>query len=83
MLGYVAHMWVDTASGVGVVAFANGFRGAWWLGEGALAIATGRRPPEPEPPTAEAAHRRRHVPARSGPPTSAAIAATTRGFRRS
>jgi hypothetical protein len=54
MLGYVAHMWVDTASGVGVVAFANGFRGARWLAEGALAIATGRQPPEPEPPTAEA-----------------------------
>jgi hypothetical protein len=47
MLGYVSYMWADTAAGVGVVAFANGFRGAWWLGEGALAIATGREPPVP------------------------------------
>lgn len=54
MLGYVAHMWVDTGSEVGVVAFANGFRGAWWLGEGALAIATGRQAPDPEPPAAKA-----------------------------
>jgi len=54
MLGYVAYMWVDTAAEVGVVAFANGFRGAWWLGEGALAIATGREPPDPAQPVAEA-----------------------------
>jgi CubicO group peptidase (beta-lactamase class C family) len=54
MLGYVAHMRVDTASGLGVVAFANGFAGAWALGEGALAIATGREPelPPDEPPAA-------------------------------
>jgi hypothetical protein len=54
MLGYVTHMWVDTASGIGVVAFANGFRGARWLGEGALAIATGRRPPDLDSSTVEA-----------------------------
>jgi CubicO group peptidase (beta-lactamase class C family) len=48
MLGYVSHMWVDTGAGLGVVAFANGFRGARSLGEGALAIATDRYPPDPE-----------------------------------
>jgi CubicO group peptidase (beta-lactamase class C family) len=48
MLGYVSHMRADTAAGVGVVAFANGIGGAWWLGEGALAIATGRPLPEPD-----------------------------------
>jgi len=48
MLGYVAYMWADTASGIGVVAFANGFRGARRLGEGALAIAVGREPAEPD-----------------------------------
>jgi hypothetical protein len=45
MLGYVAYMRADTEAGLGVVAFANGFSGAWWLGEGALAIASGREPP--------------------------------------
>ena len=35
------------AAGVGAVAFANGFGGAWMLGEGALALATGREPPDP------------------------------------
>ena len=49
MLGYVAHMRADTESGLGVVAFANGFGGAWALGEGALAIAQGEEPPDPEP----------------------------------
>jgi Beta-lactamase len=53
MLGYVAQMWADTAAGVGVVAFANGWRGAWRLGEGALAIASGREPPAPELAPAE------------------------------
>jgi len=53
MLGYVAHMWVDAEAEVGVVAFANGLRGARWLGEGALAIATGREPPDPALPVAE------------------------------
>ncbi len=48
MLGYVAHMRVDTVAGLGVVAFANGFAGAWALGEGALAIATGREPQLPD-----------------------------------
>jgi hypothetical protein len=37
-----------------VTAFANGFGGAWWLGEGALAMATGREPPDLDPETAEA-----------------------------
>ncbi len=46
MLGYVSHMRADTATGLGVVAFANGIGGAWYLGEGALAIAEGREPPE-------------------------------------
>jgi CubicO group peptidase (beta-lactamase class C family) len=46
MLGYVAHMRADTAAGLGVVAFANGIGGAWYLGEAALAIAAGREPPE-------------------------------------
>ncbi len=46
MLGYVAHMRADTEAGLGVVAFANGFRGAWALGEGALAIARGEDPPD-------------------------------------
>jgi hypothetical protein len=54
MLGYVAHMWADDAAGVGVVAFANGWRGARWIGEGALAIARGREPPAPALPTVEA-----------------------------
>ena len=49
MLGYVAHMRVDAAAGLGVVAFANGLGGAWAFGEGALAIALGRQPPDPEP----------------------------------
>jgi CubicO group peptidase (beta-lactamase class C family) len=53
MLGYVAYMWVDTEAEVGVVAFANGFRGARWLGEGALAIATGREPGDPALDAAE------------------------------
>jgi hypothetical protein len=47
MLGYVSYMRADTSAGVGAVAFANGFAGAWMLGEGALALATGREPPEP------------------------------------
>ncbi len=47
MLGYVAYMRADTTTGRGVVAFANGFRGAYWLGEGALALATGREPEQP------------------------------------
>ena len=46
MLGYVAHMRADSEAGLGVVAFANGFRGAWALGEGALAIAKGEDPPD-------------------------------------
>lgn len=46
MLGYVSYMRADTASGFGVVAFANGFGGAWWLGEAVLAIAAGRQPPQ-------------------------------------
>jgi CubicO group peptidase (beta-lactamase class C family) len=49
MLGYVSYMRADTVAGLGVVAFANGFGGAWWLGEGALALATGCEPPEPAP----------------------------------
>jgi hypothetical protein len=40
MLGYVAH------TRLGVVAFANGIGGAWYLGEAALALAAGREPPE-------------------------------------
>jgi hypothetical protein len=54
MLGYVFHMRADTATGLGVVAFANGIGGAWHLGEGALAIAESREPTEldatPAPP---------------------------------
>ena len=46
MLGYVSYMRADTASGLGVVAFANGFGGAWWLGEAVGAVAAGREPPE-------------------------------------
>ena len=46
MLGYVAQMRPDKAAGLGVVAFASGIGGAWYLGEGALAIAAGREPPE-------------------------------------
>jgi CubicO group peptidase (beta-lactamase class C family) len=49
MLGYVSYMWADTKAGLGAVAFANGFRGARALGEGALAIAKGDEPPDPEP----------------------------------
>lgn len=48
MLGYVSYMWADTTAGVGVVAFANGMAGAWWLGEGALALARGKPLAEPE-----------------------------------
>ena len=44
MLGHVAEMRVDVESGLGVVAFASGFRGARWLGAGALAICAGREP---------------------------------------
>jgi hypothetical protein len=47
-------MWVDAAAQVGVVAFANGFRGARWLAAGALAMATGHEPPDPALPAAEA-----------------------------
>jgi hypothetical protein len=54
MLGYVAHMWADPAAGIGAVAFANGFRGARWLAEGALAIASGRQPPQPALPSVDA-----------------------------
>ena len=46
MLGYVSYMRAETVSGLGVVAFANGFGGAWWLGEAVLAVAAGREPPE-------------------------------------
>jgi CubicO group peptidase (beta-lactamase class C family) len=46
MLGYVAYMRADTASGLGVVAFANGFGGAWWLGEAVRAVVGEREPPE-------------------------------------
>ena len=53
MLGYVAHMRVDTDAGLGVVAFANGLGGAWAIGEGALALASGREPPELPPEDAE------------------------------
>jgi CubicO group peptidase (beta-lactamase class C family) len=49
MLGYVAHMRVDTAAGLGVVAFASGPDGARLLGEGALAIAAGEPAPDPPP----------------------------------
>ena len=82
MLGYVAHMRADMDAGIGVVAFANGLGGAWLLGEGVLALAGGREPPEPEPgdrrrsPTTAAARR-------SGRPTWAVFAPTTRGCRRS
>jgi CubicO group peptidase (beta-lactamase class C family) len=48
MLGYVSFMWADTKAGIGAVAFANGFRGARALGQGALAIARGEEPPDPE-----------------------------------
>jgi Beta-lactamase len=48
MLGHVSHMRVDVESGLGVVACANGFAGAWWLGEGALAICAGGSPPTPD-----------------------------------
>jgi len=46
MLGYVSYMRADTVSDFGVVAFANGFGGAWWLGEAVLAVAAGREPAE-------------------------------------
>jgi CubicO group peptidase (beta-lactamase class C family) len=46
MLGYVSYMRADTASGFGVVAFANGFGGAWWLGEAVRAVVAGRELPE-------------------------------------
>ena len=47
MLGYVCHLRVDVESGLGVVACANGFAGAWWLAEGALALWTGDQSPDP------------------------------------
>jgi CubicO group peptidase (beta-lactamase class C family) len=53
MLGHVSHMRVDLKSGLGVVAFANGFSGARRLGDGALAIAAGGVPPAPELDLAE------------------------------
>ena len=52
MLGYVAHMRVDTDAGLGVVAFANGLGGAYALGEGALALAHGEEPAD-LPPAAD------------------------------
>jgi CubicO group peptidase (beta-lactamase class C family) len=42
MLGYVSYMRVDTRAGLGVVALANGIGGARWLGEGVLALVSGR-----------------------------------------
>jgi len=63
MLGYVAHMRADTATGLGVVAFANGLGGAWYLGEAALAIAAGPRAPGARHDALPAARRRRHLPA--------------------
>lgn len=48
MLGHVSHVRVDLESALGVVACANGFAGAWWLGEGALAICAGGSPPAPD-----------------------------------
>jgi Beta-lactamase len=57
MLGYVSYMRADTTTGLGVVAFANGFGGAWWLGEAGRAVVAGREPPEldlaPEEPLAD------------------------------
>ena len=47
MLGYVSYLWADTDAGLGAVALANGFGGAWDLGEGALAVARGEAPPDP------------------------------------
>jgi CubicO group peptidase (beta-lactamase class C family) len=49
MLGYVSYLRADEAAGLGVVAFTNGFGGARALGDGALAIAAGAEPPDPEP----------------------------------
>ncbi len=46
MLGHVSYMRCDTAAGIGVVAFANGFGGAHTMGEAALAIARGDDPPD-------------------------------------
>jgi len=54
MLGYVSYVWADTKAGLGVVAFANGFRGARALGEGALAIARGEAPQDPGRETGQA-----------------------------
>ena len=48
MLGHVSHMRVDLESGLAVAACANGFAGASWLGEGALAICAGGAPPTPD-----------------------------------
>jgi CubicO group peptidase (beta-lactamase class C family) len=48
MLGHVSHVRIDLDSGLGVVACANGLAGAWWLGEGALAVCAGGSPPTPE-----------------------------------
>jgi CubicO group peptidase (beta-lactamase class C family) len=48
MLGYLSYMRADTRAGVGVIAFANGFAGAGWVGEAALAIASGREPSHPD-----------------------------------
>jgi hypothetical protein len=49
MLGYVARMRAGTEAGIGVVAFVNGLGGAWAMVEGALAIARGEEPPDPNP----------------------------------
>ena len=78
MLGYVAHMRVDTVAGLGVVAFANGFAGAWALGEGALAIATGREPQLHDDAVMPALSDDGSCP-QGGPPTRAATAATAPG----
>ena len=49
MLGYVALMRADSEAGIGVVALVNGLGGAWAMSEGALAIAKGDEPPDPDP----------------------------------
>ena len=48
MLGHVSHLRVDLEAGLAVAACANGFGGAWWLGESALALCAGTAPPVPD-----------------------------------
>jgi CubicO group peptidase (beta-lactamase class C family) len=53
MIGFHSYLWADTRRGLGAVAAVNGIGGARVLCQGALAIAHGEQPEDPQPDPAE------------------------------